>query len=545
MNSKNNSYLSADLDSELSILSHLDDLVSVVDDTYHYRAVSDGYSKFFGCDKSDIVGKHVAELHGKENFEQKMKSRLDRTLAGEDIHLQFWRPNYAGELRFLDANHTPYSGPLTKGKGIVVVARDITESIRTQETLEKERVLLKTIINAIPDIIFVKDLAGTYQLCNTSFEEFLGTPAEQIIGKTDVELMSEASAKYISEKDTQVKTSQQPLRCDEWINYNDGRKRIVDMHKLPLLNKEQTLSGLLGIGRNVTYEREAEQKLLMAALVFETTPDPCLILSSEGEVISSNTAAKTKFSNQLNDTQLPIHFADIFYCPGKESIEIGSMLNADECWQGEICSIDHCSFLATINTVNDPAGKLTKYVVIIRDENTHNELTKELRAKAYHDPLTGLPNRLLFYSRLESAIIRRERQFRKIAVLFIDLNNFKPVNDQYGHSVGDQVLIEIATRLKNNFRATDTIARIGGDEFVALIDIEHLETAGVVAEKVIQSLTTPLTLNNNIEVCIGASIGISIFPNDAGSAGELLKKADEAMYEAKRDPKLSFVYSSS
>ncbi|WP_432474165.1 diguanylate cyclase domain-containing protein [Amphritea sp. HPY] len=541
MNSRQDTDMTTGLSSELAIINLLDDLVSVVDDSYHYRAVSKGYTNFFGCKQSDIVGKHVAQVHGTENFEQHIKEGLDKALAGEDVHLQFWRPNHDGDLRFLDSKHTPYSGPLTEGKGIVVVARDVTELIRSQDALEKEKSLLNTVINAVPDIIFVKDLKGTYQLCNTSFEEFLGISSEQIIGKTDNELMSEASAQYIAAQDKRVTNSHTPQRCDEWVTYKDGRERLLDMYKLPLIDKQQALSGLLGIGRNVTFERETEQKQLMAALMFETTPDPCLIVSGEGQIISSNAAAKNQFSRQLNDTQAKIRFSDIFYSPGKSLRTIKEMLEKDDCWQGEICTTDHSTFMATINAVHEATGRLTKYVVIIRNEHSRHQLTEALMAKAYHDSLTGLPNRLLFQSRLESAITRSERQFRKIAVLFIDLNKFKPVNDQFGHTAGDQVLIDIAQRLQENFRATDTLARIGGDEFVALIDIEHRDTAAVVADKIVHSLSQPFHIDNN-EINVGASIGISIFPSDAGSADDLLQKADEAMYKAKRDPRLSYAY---
>ena len=527
---------------ESSLLHCIDDLVSVVDRHYYYRAVSQGYTKFFGCEVSDIVGKHVAEIHGQENFEQQIKPGLDRTLAGEDTQIQFWRPDHTGELRFLDSKHTPYTGPLTDGKGIMVIARDVTELIQTQDSLKKERYLLTTIINAIPDMIFVKDLKGAYQLCNRSFETFLGTTSEQILGKTDFELMSEESANYISIKDKQVKTSQQALRCDEWVSYNDGRKRLMDMYKLPLHDKDHALSGLLGIGRNVTYERETEQQLLMAALLFETTPDPCLIIGQDGQVKSSNSAAKTKFIALQHPH--PLYLTDLFYSPGKTPIQIENMLSADESWQGELYTTDHKPFLATINAVNDSAGTLTQYVLMIRNEHSHQQFAEELRSKAYHDPLTGLPNRLLFQSRLESAIIRSERQHQKVAVLFIDLNNFKPVNDQYGHLIGDRVLREVALQIKRSFRASDTIARLGGDEFVALIDIQHRESAGTVAEKVIQSLSSPLLLDVGVEVSIGASIGISIFPDDAGSANELLRKADDAMYSAKRSAKCNYAFSS-
>ncbi|WP_315983758.1 PAS domain S-box protein [Aliamphritea spongicola] len=256
---------------DASILSYIDDLVSVVDKNYRYRAVSKGYETFFGCEHSQIIGKHISEVHGEAVFEAHIKAEIDRTLRGEEHTFRFWRPDSRGELRFLDVKHTCYRGPLTEGPGVAVVVRDVTEIVRAKEATEQKQELLNTIINAIPDLIFAKDHHGVYQVCNKSFEEFLGFSAENIIGKTDYELMSAESAAYINRRDKEVRQSHEAQRYDEWVKYQDGRRRLLDMYKLPLLEKDRPEAGVLGIGRNVTYERKAEQNLLMASLVFDTT----------------------------------------------------------------------------------------------------------------------------------------------------------------------------------------------------------------------------------------------------------------------------------
>ncbi|WP_271274542.1 diguanylate cyclase domain-containing protein [Aliamphritea hakodatensis] len=520
---------------DTSILSYIDDLVSIVDKNYRYRAVSKGYESFFGCDHSQIIGKHVSEVHGEAVFETHIKAELDRTLAGEEHTFRFWRPDSRGDLRFLDVKHTCYRGPLTEGPGVAVVVRDVTEIVRANEATEQKQELLNTIINAIPDLIFAKDSNGVYQVCNKSFEEFLGFTAEHIIGKTDYELMSEESATYINRRDKEVRASHEAQRYDEWVRYQDGRRRLLDMYKLPLLEKGRSEAGVLGIGRNVTYERKAEQNLLMASLVFDTTPDPCIIFDNKGGIISCNEAAIKRFDQLKSDYQKQ-DINDLFHCPSLANLDLNTLLGDTCSWYGEICSCsENNSLLATINLVQGQFEQLNKYVLIIRDEKTHQEIAENLLHIAYQDSLTSLPNRRLFYSRLESAIIRAERQLSQLAVMYIDLNDFKPVNDQYGHAVGDQVLIEIAGRLQSCFRSTDTLARIGGDEFVALVDIEHPEQAKAVAEKVLKSLDPPLVLDDSDQTIISASIGISLFPSDAGSAEELLLKADEAMYRAKRE----------
>lgn len=525
---------------ESSLLRHIDDLVSIVDKNYRYCAISHGYELFFGCEQEEIVGKFVYEIHGKDVFKNSLKPQLDRSLAGEEFRFQFSRPDHTGKTRHLDAMHTRYSGPLTEGNGVAVVVRDITDSIEINKALKRERKLLNTVIDSIPDFIFTKTPDGLYQACNKSFAEFLGLPRDEIIGKTDFELMSYQSAEYITNKDKEVRDSQDPQRHDEWVTYKDGRKRLLNMHKLPLFDEEKYNPSILGIGRNVTYEREAEQKLLMAALVFDATPDPCIILSDKGVIISSNETAQSQFPS-LNNKPNQLHVSDIFYCPAANAIDLGSLAKENGSWCGEIYSNDNNCHLATVNVVHGQARQADKYVLIIRDESTHKNFTDNLKDKAYQDALTGLPNRRLFYSRLESALLRAERQFCQLAVLYIDLNNFKPINDIHGHQAGDKALIQIAQRLQRNFRATDTLARLGGDEFVALVNIDSTRQAEIIAEKVLSNLQAPLDLGANIHPTISASIGISLFPSSAGSADELIQKADEAMYRAKRDPNIHYL----
>lgn len=173
-----------------SILSYINDPVSIVDKHYIYRAVSRGYELMFQRPASEIIGTHVRDLHGDEVFSGFLKPALDRTLAGESFEFQFSRPDPEGNLLHIHSKHSVYSGPLTEGLGVAVVARDITELVNATQKLEeerallkKERALLKNIINTLPDFIFAKDDEGVYQVVNRSFEEFINKPSNEILGK--------------------------------------------------------------------------------------------------------------------------------------------------------------------------------------------------------------------------------------------------------------------------------------------------------------------------------------------------------------------------
>jgi diguanylate cyclase (GGDEF)-like protein len=157
----------------------------------------------------------------------------------------------------------------------------------------------------------------------------------------------------------------------------------------------------------------------------------------------------------------------------------------------------------------------------------------ELFRRAHHDPLTDLPNRILFDDRLQQAIARSQRRERKVAVLCIDLDEFKQINDQYGHGTGDRLLQEVASRLRSRLRTTDTVARIGGDEFLAVIeDLSDTEAVATVAESLLRSFGEPFSFADAV-MRATASIGAAVFPADGTTTEELKRHADLAMYRAK------------
>jgi diguanylate cyclase (GGDEF)-like protein/PAS domain S-box-containing protein len=173
-------------------------------------------------------------------------------------------------------------------------------------------------------------------------------------------------------------------------------------------------------------------------------------------------------------------------------------------------------------------------VLVFQDVTERQEAAELIRYMANHDPLTNLPNRNYFRRRLPQAISLSKRYGRILCLLFIDLDRFKPINDQYGHGVGDMVLMQVAERLRGALRTSDSVCRLGGDEFVILLEsTEALEGATLVAQKVIESLNEPIEAGDHI-CFIGASIGISVFPHDCQDAETMLRHADIAMYEAKK-----------
>jgi diguanylate cyclase (GGDEF)-like protein/PAS domain S-box-containing protein len=298
----------------------------------------------------------------------------------------------------------------------------------------------------------------------------------------------------------------------------------------------------LGTVQDITQQREIEEKLRIAAIAFETQ-EAIVVTDAQARIVSVNrsferltgyTAAEA-YGQNPRILQSGKHDAEFYANMWKSLREHGS-------WSGEMWDKRKDGSVypkwATITTVRDEAGEITHYVAIFMDITERKRAEEEIHRLAYYDTLTQLPNRRLLMDRLDQAIGATHRSSHHGALLFMDLDNFKILNDTKGHDVGDLLLVEVAHRLRQCVRETDTVARLGGDEFVVLLqDLSSSEIlAGnqvrVVGEKIIEAINAPFILKQH-EHHTSPSIGVSLFHQRGVSADDLLKRADTAMYQAK------------
>lgn len=285
--------------------------------------------------------------------------------------------------------------------------------------------------------------------------------------------------------------------------------------------------------------KQADERLRQAAIVFESTQEGVIIADLDARILAVNKAFTdiTGYSEDEVRGHKPSIQRSGRHGPEFYQTMWASLMNVGQ-WQGEIWNRRKNGEVyptwMTLSTVRDEAGRPTHYVSVFSDISQLKRSEEELARLAHYDPLTHLPNRLLLQSRLEHAIDRAERHGDRVALLFIDLDRFKTVNDSLGHVAGDHLLVEAARRLLERVRDEDTLSRFGGDEFLLILEpVGDPEGAAVVARDLLQALEAPFHPVAGSEAYVSASIGISIYPDDDLSPIPLLRDAETAMYQAK------------
>ncbi|WP_026603131.1 EAL domain-containing response regulator [Methylomonas sp. 11b] len=289
--------------------------------------------------------------------------------------------------------------------------------------------------------------------------------------------------------------------------------------------------------RQELQRREAEQRL--AASVFAHTHDSVVITDSENRIIDVN-AAFSRITGYAREEVLGKNPSMLK--SGRQSAEfyksMWQSLNTHDHWSGELWNRNKkgevFAALTSISVVRDDDGQIHHYIGLSADITPLKNHEYDLERIAHFDPLTGIPNRVLLADRLAQALAHTHRAGNHMAVCYLDLDGFKPVNDQYGHEVGDQLLIETSLRIRDCLRAGDTVARIGGDEFVLLLlDFNDSRECEAVLERMLCKVAEPMSIADNL-VCVSASVGLTLYPDDLASADTLLRHADQAMYVAKQ-----------
>jgi len=432
------------------------------------------------------------------------------------------------------------------------ILRDVTERRQVEQALRESEARYRSIIESIHDAYYEVDLAGNMVLCNSAFCRMLGYAFSELERRNNNMFQTPEVAQRISRIFSEVYRTGMPADSFDWqMVRKDGRVVTGEGSVQLVRNLNGEPVGFRGILRDVTERRKVEQALRESEARFRALTN----VSSDWYWEQDAGIRFTRMESRDPDSG---SVRDFFV--GRTPWETGLRIELERGWDGfrdlmraqqpfrdivfHRTLADGSPYYVSVSgePIFDAEGVFTGYRGVAR-EITDKKLAEErIQYLATHDGLTGLPNREMFSQLLTGAISSAKRYERSFAVLFIDLDRFKFINDTLGHDAGDALLEEVSTRFKTALRASDVIARLGGDEFVALVqETREEEPAATVASKLLAAAASPFMLRGR-ECRVSASIGIALYPRDGEDEQTLMKHADIAMYHAKEEGKNNFQF---
>jgi diguanylate cyclase (GGDEF)-like protein/PAS domain S-box-containing protein len=424
------------------------------------------------------------------------------------------------------------------------------------DTLRISEARYRSLFENIDQSVIYLDAAGIVVAVNKAAEQLLGLPRDIVIGRkfvdSCVKVIREDGSSFPEELQPSVLAlgTGKPVEGVVMGLFNPERQNYlwVVVNSVPEfrageLRPHQILMTLT----DITQQKQSEGKLSMASVIFNNIGEGIFVTDKDKKIISVNEAfiAITGFTHQ------DVYGQNAQFLQSKKnSIKIEDELNGltgtVNNWQGEVWrrhkNNDDFPSWTTVSEVKDSSGEVAHYVHVFMDITHFKKAQDHLGFLAYHDPLTKLPNRLLLKDRIDHSLQNALREGSQAAVLFLDLDRFKGINDTYGHAVGDGLLRETAKRIKNLVRKEDTVSRYAGDEFVVFMEnIPDAKNPAKLARKLIDAFDAPVYIKG-YRLKISTSVGISLFPQDGNDTETLIKNADAAMYRAKKEGRNNFQY---
>lgn len=406
---------------------------------------------------------------------------------------------------------------------------------------------LAATLHALPDLLFELDGSGRYLQVMTHKEELLVAGRDYLVGRTVADVMPADAAATVMVALEEAKVAGESfgrLIClplpqgVAWFELSVARKALT----------EEGEQNYIVLSRDVTERQRSQGELVLAASVFDNSREGILITDRAQRILRANAAFcrltgydESEIIGQTPKMLQSGHQGPQFYDQLWENLTLSGQ------WQGEV--VDRrkdgsiVPVLLSISVVKDTAGEVLHYVAVHTDISRIKDSEALLEYQARHDHLTGLPNRLMLHLRVQHALLRARRDGSQLALLLIDLDRFKDVNDSFGHLMGDALLCQVAERLTQRLRNADTVSRLGGDEFTVLLEnIDDPSEAARLAADLIHLLSEPFHLPNDNEVVVGATIGIALFPDHGVHEEALLQGADAALYQAKSEGRGRYRY---
>ncbi len=482
--------------------------------------------------RSTALRQHLSRLRLPPGLDE-MEVWLGRALAHGDRE----QVSVTLDDRSLRIIVSPGIGRTGGVSSLVVTLIDVTDIVRTQAALSESEERLNALMENTTVIFAMRDVAGKYIYANRRFIEFFGLQDREVLGQTDFSLLEAPLAVDLWASTVESLRLRQAV-TSEYRVVGEGNVRQLRAVHQTLFDAQGNPVALILEAEDITVNKHAEEQLRITARVFEQAGEAIVVTDPEGIIQTTNVAFAgiTGFSVDEALGQ-PVgrllksgrHSQD-FYA------DMWRALRENGFWQGEIWNRRKNGEVypewLTINRVDDAAGHVEHYVSVFSDISDIKNAQRKAEYLAAHDVLTGLPNRTLFHDRLRHALAQARRKKERVALMFIDLDNFKDINDTLGHDVGDELLKQAAGRLQQVMRDVDTVARLGGDEFTAILSDCDAEAASTVSRRIVDELAASFDIQSR-QLFVSASVGVAFFPEDGNDSNALVKAADTAMYRAK------------
>lgn len=529
---------------QLSELSR--DVISRHTPQGRFMFVSAACDPMFGYSPAELVGRAYCEFCHPDDlsvFRQHFAAVRDGALNGS-ISLRF--QHRLGHYIWLEITANCLAHGDNGLPEVVMVARDVTRRKIDEAELQESEERYRKLIELMPDALLLhKD--GVVFFANTVLMQILEVPRmEQLIGQHVHHYLHPSSRELSSQRLALLADSERLLPYAEMqLHLANGKTKDIEVssNAIRLWGSQYVIT----LVRDVSARKKAEAQQRLAAKVFEVVMEGIIILNARFEPVSLNPAFEKIVgyrAEELSHDGMRRLFGGLLAPDFFDDVK--SQLNEQGQWQGEIALRRKdgrvVTELLSVSRLQGEEGDASHYVAVLVDITYLKQAEEAYRNRANQDPLTRLPNRNLLQERLQKGLVRSRRNSEKFALLFVDLDGFKAVNDGLGHEMGDIVLRTLAARLVDCVRQGDTVARYGGDEFVMLVEGEQdVDWLAQTAERIIQSVRRPIQ-GHGRPIRITASVGIALYPEDGNSAELLLRRADLAMYQAKHAGKDQFCF---
>ena len=522
------------------VIDTIPDLIFFKDDKGYYLGCNKAFEVFAGRPEQAQVGKTDFDFFDTKTASFFRVQDQQMLQSGETRQNEEWVSYPDGRQALLNTVKTPFANEQGDAIGVLGISRDITPQHQAQLELRARDETYQAILTTQLDGFWIADMQGRLLEANAAYVTMSGYSREELLGMHISDLDTEDSTEVVVQRIQRIKSEGGGI-----FETRHRRKNGEIWHAEISANFWQAQERQFVFIRDVSQRKQVEAQLQQAAAVFDNTQEGMMVTDTQDTIVRINPAFTTLTGYTEKDAigQKPSllnspHQDESLYAAMKKSLQQRGH------WKGEIINQrkngEDFQQWMTISPILDSTGKLSHHVSTFTDISELKEAQARIHTLAFFDPLTQLPNRRLLLDRLHRAVVASSRRKSCGAVLLIDMDNFKLLNDTKGHEVGDLLLVEVARRLRNCVRDQDSLAHQGGDEFIIILEDlgselqEAANRAELVAEKILQTLRETYQLGT-MEHHTQASIGVATYQDASDGAEEILKRADTAMYRAKAD----------